>query len=338
MRSSFLFVILFVLSLSMVGQNSENKLNSNGKKQGYWKKYDDKGVLLYEGTFDNDVPVGTFKYYHKNGKLKSITTFQQGVHKVHTVMYDENENKSAEGNFINQEKDSIWNYYNPKGQLINVESYKKGKKEGIWRVYSSQTGILLEEKKYSDDRLNGTYRSFFADGNLQNRIDYINGEMNGIVESYYPENKIYIRGTYHNGLKVKKWDYYDEDGKIRKTVEYNNSRIIATYLYLNGQKMNQSMIAYFHKEGEQTRVVSFNGKSILFNESFDKATAFLDYVDFCRINPSYVASYGAIIKYQEIDEDTVEVMLAPNTAEPVLCEGDQAKEVKMMFNKTLPKE
>ncbi|MBQ7734444.1 MAG: hypothetical protein IJT61_00725 [Bacteroidales bacterium] len=104
-----LFLLLMAICPFLMAQNPINQVNSKGKKQGYWKKYDDKNVLLYEGTFANDVPVGEFKYYYPNGKLKSTTNFIQGVHKVHTVMYDEQGKKAAEGNFIDQQKVSIWN-------------------------------------------------------------------------------------------------------------------------------------------------------------------------------------------------------------------------------------
>ena len=212
-----LFLLLMVLCPFLIAQNPINQLNSKGKKQGYWKKYDDKNVLLYEGTFANDVPVGEFKYYYPNGKLKSTSYFMQGVHKVHTVMYDEQGNKAAEGNFIDQQKDSIWNYYNSAGTVIQTEGYNKGKKEGAWRTYSNETGTLLEEDFYRGGKRSGTCRTFFADGKISTRIDYIDGQMNGISETYYPGEQIFIRGIYHNGLKIKTWDTYDANGRIRKS-------------------------------------------------------------------------------------------------------------------------
>ncbi|MBO4645429.1 MAG: toxin-antitoxin system YwqK family antitoxin [Bacteroidales bacterium] len=337
-----LFILLWAFCATVIGQNADNKVNSNGKKQGFWKKYDESGRLLYEGNFQNGVPVGQFKYYHTNGKLKSTTNFIQGTHKVYTVMYDESEKKAAEGIFVDQQKDSVWNYYNPKGTLIKTESYKKGKRNGLWRTYSSQTGILLEECTYLDDKLNGSFKTFYADGKISGRIDYINGQMNGTVEAYFPNEKIYYRGTYLEGLQIKNWDYYDESGRKRKTLEYNHGVLQKTYLYLKMagaiQQFNQADIAYFHKEGNSTRVTLKSGKSFLSAEIFDELLTVLDFVDFCLINPQYAVSYPCIIKYREIDSDSIEVVLYPQTAEPVICEGDHAKSVKMLFNNEIPKE
>ncbi|MCF0207492.1 MAG: hypothetical protein HUK15_08695, partial [Bacteroidales bacterium] len=49
-----------------------NYIDINKKKQGKWVKKYDNGQIRYEGFFTNDQPTGTFKYYHENGKQKSI--------------------------------------------------------------------------------------------------------------------------------------------------------------------------------------------------------------------------------------------------------------------------
>lgn len=342
MRQIFLLFLALVIAGSAPSLSAQNVTDNKGKKQGYWKKYDDQGHLLYEGQFKNDVPVGEFKYYHTNGKLKSTTYFIEGAHIVRTTLYDQNGKISATGKYFDFEKDSIWNYYNSNGTLINTESYNKGVKDGKWQTFSSQTGILLEEKNFSNGKLNGPYTTYFTDGKISTRVNYYNGKMHGLSESYYPGEVLYIRGYYKQGSKFQNWDYYDGDGKIRKTVEYKNSQIVRTYVYLyngsTGQKVNQNLIAYFHKEGNQTRVYTNNGKTFLSTESFETAIAFLDFVDFCLINPSYAVSYPSIIKYRKIDSDTIEVVLSPETPEPVICQGDNAKTVMMLFKTEIPKE
>lgn len=340
-KVALLLILTFILSLSFA-QNAENKVNSKGKKEGYWKKYDEKGTLLYEGNFKNGVPTGTFKYYHSNGKLKSTTHFIQGTHKVYTTMFDLNEKISAEGNFIDQQKDSIWNYYNEKGTLIKSESYNKGKKHGDWKTYSSQTGLLLEKCHYNNDILNGERTTYFTDGKISTRSNYINGEINGTFESYFPNEVLYYKGTYLHGIETGTWEYYDEKSQPRKTLEYKNGKIQKTYLYLNIagglQKLNQANIAYFHKEGTKTRITTTEGKTFMVAQVFEDLLTYIDYVDFCLINPNYAASYNNIVKYRSLGTDRIEVTLKPATEEPVVCEGDYAKAVMMLFTDEKPKE
>lgn len=337
-RATALLITLFA-TIGLFAQN--NATDSQGKKHGHWKKYDDKGVLLYEGEFNHGVPVGTFHYYHASGKLKSTTRFIEGTHKVHTSMYDINGKLASEGNFVDQLKDSIWNYYNPKGTVIKTEGYKNGKRHGTWQTYSSETGTLLEESHYDNDVLNGDRSTYFTDGKVSTKSQYINGEMSGPFTSYFPNGKIFYTGTYLFGLETGEWKYYDENGNPRKSVEFKNGKLQKTYLFLNiggWQKMNQENIAYFHKEGNQTRVVSNNGKSIMCNQVFEELLTYVDFVDFCIISSTYAVSYPAIKGYREIGTDRIEVTLSPATEEPVICEGDHAKAVKMLFNNEVPKE
>ena len=337
-RAATLLIILFA-TIGLFAQT--NQTDSKGKQHGLWKKYDDKGNLLYEGNFNHGVPVGTFHYYYSNGKLKSTTLFIEGTHKVHTSMYDVNEKLASEGNFIDQIKDSIWNYYNPKGTLIKSEAYRNGQRHGWWRTYSSETGQLLEECHYDNDKANGERKTYFTDGKISTESHYINGDMSGKFTSYFPNGKIFYTGTYLNGLETGEWKYFDENGNPRKSVEYKLGKVQKTFIFLNiggWQKMNQANIAYFHKEGNQTRVVNTNGKSVMCQQVFEELLTYVDFEDFCIISPTYAASYPAIKAYREIATDYVEVILKPATEEPVVCEGDHAKAVKMLFNNEVPKE
>ncbi|MCQ2263675.1 MAG: hypothetical protein MJZ70_05270 [Bacteroidales bacterium] len=344
MKAKYIFTVsmLALMSVALFAQNAENKVNSQGKKEGFWKKYDDKGVLLYEGTFNNGVPVGTFKYYHANGKLKSTTNFIQGTHKVHTILFDQNEKLAAEGDFVDQLKDGEWIYYSEKGTTIKTENYKIGKKHGDFKTFSAETGLLLEVCHYDNDVLNGERITYFTDGKISTRANYINGEMNGAFETYFPNEVLYYKGVYHNGLQSGNWDYFDESGKPRKSVEYKNGEIVKTYLFLNIsgglQKVNQENIAYFHKEGSQTRIFTNNGKSFSSPQVFEDLLTYIDFVDFCLINPNYAVGYANIVKYRDLGNDRIEVVLNPATEEPVICEGDYAKSVKMLFNSEVPKE
>ena len=156
-RILFLILISLFLPMLLLAQDRINVTDKNGKKQGVWKKYEN-GHVVYEGQFKDDVPYGTFKYYHANGKLKSVTEFQQGVHKVKTTIYHENGHKASEGAYIDQLKDGEWRYYSNQDTLIKVEHYKAGDRDGLWQTYST-SGILLEECNYLNNKRNGLYKT-----------------------------------------------------------------------------------------------------------------------------------------------------------------------------------
>lgn len=322
-----------------------NKMDAQGRKQGPWKKYE-KGKLVYEGQFKDNVPYGTFTYYHTNGKLKSTTDFIQGVHKVKTVIYHENGHKASEGVFVDQVKDGVWNYYSSNDILITVENYAMGKRTGTWKVFSSESGNLLEEKNYLNGKLNGVHKTYYTDGEVSLEENYLDGKLNGHATAYYPKtHKISSTGDYLKGVRNGAWDFYDVAGKIRSTEEYQDAKLLKTYVYLYqhnvGQKINQDMIAYFLKSGEKSIAVLKNGKRFNLDESLDDVSLWADFMVFTRIAPSVIAATDAIVGYKEVkdaDNDAITIKLRPSPGEEIYSEGTEAKMVKALFNKEKPKQ
>ncbi|MBN1650249.1 MAG: hypothetical protein JW857_02905, partial [Bacteroidales bacterium] len=95
MRTSSLTLITFFLLLNFCFSSSlsaQNKVDENGLKQGKWTKYQNN-KKVYEGWFENDIPVGTFRYYYPNGHLKIETTFSDQGRLNRTKLFF-NDNKS----------------------------------------------------------------------------------------------------------------------------------------------------------------------------------------------------------------------------------------------------
>lgn len=342
----FLILIGCLFAISLYGQDTANinKTDAQGRKQGVWKKYE-KGKLVYEGQFKDNVPYGTFQYYHANGKLKSTTEFVQGVHKVKTVIYHENGHKASEGVFIDQKKDGVWRYYANNDQLITVEEYVQGKRSGTWQVFSKETGNLLEETHYLNDRLNGVYKTFYTDGTVSLEENYLEGKRNGRSTAYFPKGKISVTGDYLKGKRIGSWEFYDASGKHRSTMEYAENGTSKTYVYLYnngyGQKINQDIIAYFLKSGEKAVAVLRDGKRLPMSESLEEIAIWADFMVFTRIAPSVIAATDAIVGYKEVEgaaNDAIIIKLKPSPGEDIYSEGDEAKMVKALFNTEKPKE
>jgi len=339
MKSRFIFLsfFFFIFFASFAQQDTLNRLDSKGLKQGYWKKYK-QNILIYEGQFIDNVPVGIFNYYHKNGKLKSTAHFLNGPLKVKTVIFHENGQRAAEGIFLDQIKDSIWNYYNEKGVLIKTESYLKGKKEGKWATYSSRTGILLEEMHFHNDIIDGVYKEFYANGDIQTIMHYINGKRNGITTSYYADSIVSISGLYHNDYKIGKWSYYDYNGILRKEIQFNRSIpeniLFVFYNGSNSQLINQELIAYFQKTGNKTKIVLKNRKIFMTTDGLEIIKDFIDFVDFSPVTPNIIAANESIISFRDITPERIQVFLHPAPEFEIYAEGNEARIIKMLFDRT----
>ena len=337
-------IITFCLLFPFVvfSQDRINVKDKNGKKQGVWKKYEN-GQLIYEGQFKDDVPYGTFKYYHTNGKLKSVTEFQQGVHKVKTTIYHENGKKASEGAYIDQQKDGEWRYYSNQDTLIKVENYQVGKRNGVWKIYSTN-GVLLQECNYLNDKRDGLSKDYYLNGLVSLEEHYVAGKTNGKSTAYYPNGQISMTGDYHNGWRDGEWNAYDANGKIRSTTIYKNQRLLKTYIYLYqkgaGQKLNQEAVAYFVKNRDKMAVVLKNGNKLSIDESMEEVEQWIDYTVFIKVNPRYIVAMDALVSYRPVEDSdaaiTIKVHPAPD--EEIYSEGNDAKIVKALLQGGKPQE
>ena len=100
-----IFFLFFLNVFGIQAQNSYNKLDEKGEKNGPWKGvYSDTKNLKYEGTFEHGKEVGVFTFYD-NTKTKIVIAtreFNSKDHSAYTIFYDQLKNKVSEGNVINK--------------------------------------------------------------------------------------------------------------------------------------------------------------------------------------------------------------------------------------------
>ena len=206
------FIFSFMLSVSSYAQT---QTDASGKKQGYWKKIDDKTKkLVYEGLFKDDKPQGKFKYYYPFDSIKAIMDFRQDGKYAYSTMFHPNGKKMAYGKYIGENKDSVWTYYDDKVVVISRESYLNGQKNGMEYVYFPD-GVVSEERKYKMGKMDGPFKLYYDKNLVKSEGVYVNGLLEGKNAFYYPEGNITAAvGYYKNGKKVGPWIYRDKKGKV----------------------------------------------------------------------------------------------------------------------------
>jgi len=217
-------VLLFVLTGMAVGQtipDTLNRIDEKGHKQGYWKKYNEMGLLMYEGRFENDVPVGDFIYYFPDDIVKARSVFSDNGKRTFTITYHHSGKVMTEGYYFEKKKDSTWKYYDIDEHLLKIEFYRNNKKAGIWKVYY-ENGNLAEETGYKNDFKDGIWKQYYEDSTLKATGSFENGERHGPVEYYYPDSRVQLTGTYEHSLRVGEWFYYDENSKVIRKEIYND--------------------------------------------------------------------------------------------------------------------
>lgn len=222
MHKHYFFIFLVACSLSGYAQT---QTDANGKKQGYWKKKDEKsGKLIYEGLFKDNKPQGIFKYYYPHDSVKAIMNFKLDGKIAYSTMFHINGRKMAYGKYIDEAKDSVWTYFDDQGVLISRETFKSGKKNGTVYVYFPD-GVVSEERNYKMDIQDGPFKLYFDQKLVKGEGTYVNGKLEGKNAYYYPNGISAAIGYYKNGQKVGPWIYKGSNGKVTEKELYKNGKL-----------------------------------------------------------------------------------------------------------------
>jgi antitoxin component YwqK of YwqJK toxin-antitoxin module len=236
MRSSLLFSLILLVSFTGYGQDTINKINISGKKEGFWRKKDNNGNKIYEGRFHDGIPYGEFKYYFPGGNLQAVNLVSQNGSHVHTVTYFKNGKKNAEGNYINEKRDSLWRFFSEvDAALVSEELYKEGKKEGIALDYYPGEG-KSELTTWKNGIKQGPWETYFPDGKIKLKCNYRNDQKDGPIKVYFVSGKIMMSGQYLNGVPIGQWIYYKEKGGILKKELYDKGRVVKVDSTQNGRQ------------------------------------------------------------------------------------------------------
>jgi antitoxin component YwqK of YwqJK toxin-antitoxin module len=190
-----------------------NTIDTNGFKQGAWKKLDDQGTCVYVGQFKNDKPYGTFKYFDTDGRLMTEMNFMNGGPVSYGKMYGVSGKVQAEGKYVNQLKDSLWKFYTEDGLLLSEEMYLKGKKDGKSITYHPGTKQAAEIKTFKNGLEQGAWIEYYLDGAKEAEGTYLDGNYDGKAVWYFPDGRINIIGNYQHAVKDGIWTYYGIDEK-----------------------------------------------------------------------------------------------------------------------------
>ena len=95
-----------------------------------------------------------------------------------------------------------------------------GKKQGLWITYND-SGRISSCDTYINDSLTGESIGYFEDGTVLSRGVLKDGQREGEWSLYYGKNRTAEKGRYFRGKKIGIWEYYTEDGKLDRKVEYD---------------------------------------------------------------------------------------------------------------------
>lgn len=163
-------------------------------------------------------------YSYKNGELDGLN-----------VVYYKNNIKEI-GHWKDGKQNGLFQMYTEDGILIDSGTFKNGERDGVTKQFYNDTGKLRVSANYKNGVLEGEFKAYYPNGNLQGEVNYVNGEMNGEFKEYHENKKIRLSGSYKNSLQEGEWKSYLEDGTLESIINYKAGELhgIKEDYYKNG--------------------------------------------------------------------------------------------------------
>lgn len=227
------------------GQVSSMGVIEDGKPNGYWKTFYTDGTLKSEGNRKNFKLDSTWKFYNENGNLSMIINYKEGNKHGKKINYSDEE--IIKENLKNGVKDGWKKIYFKDSTLKRKVYFKKGKKDGYEKVYNKigrlisllkfDNGFLVSRefinRKDKQGRKQGTWKTFYPDGDIKFSGNYLDGKKNGIFKKYDKKGNLVSIEKYEKGDKVVE-DKETADYKIKRDF-YESGEVKTKATFLDGK-------------------------------------------------------------------------------------------------------
>jgi uncharacterized protein len=210
-------------------------------------EFDNKGNLIFSGTYRNGIPVGIHRQFDSLGNVINTLIYNEkglvsgkgiinrdGKKEGSWEYYYGNGAVMARGKYSNNLETGKWNYYLPGGKIEQTGSYKNGKYDGLWTWYFDDGAVKREEEFYNGKE-EGEYLENDKEGNVIAKGKYYDGEREG--EWLYKVNDYIEKGSYKGGLRDGKWEAFYSNEKLKYEGNYiqGNADGIHKFYYENGK-------------------------------------------------------------------------------------------------------
>ena len=215
MKTVYLFFFgIFFGTFIVSAQSDINKMDSNGKRHGVWKKYYANKQLRYQGSFDHGKELGTFKFYCETCKEQPEVIKEFDKNGTATVKFFSIEGKlMSEGKMEGKNKIGVWIFYAEEStNPIMRENYVNGKLDGEKLMYYPD-GSITEKLNFANGIQEGESLFYSPKGIVLKQLTFSNNKLNGPAIYRDASGNITMKGTYKDGLNSGTWIFY-KDGRV----------------------------------------------------------------------------------------------------------------------------
>ena len=198
--------------------NAQNQTVTDGN--GVLKTYYENGQLERAGTVLEGLSTGVWETFYDDGSQKSILEFKGEEEYVLSAW-----NKEGEQTAENGVGELVDYYYS--GEKLQQGPILNGKREGLWMMYSSETGSVIAKLNFNHNKLEGTLMQYYETGELRASGEMKNDERDGEWQWYYQNEQLESSVNYENGKKEGVQQFWSELGEETKQEVYENGKLVS---------------------------------------------------------------------------------------------------------------
>lgn len=191
----------------------------NGKLDGRYEEYSDRGELIQESKYFRGSIDGKYRTYYPSGSPKEKGVFINGQKKGVWITWHENKQIKEKLIYENGELHGKYVSFHDNGESHEVGTYEYGKKIGEWLAYHPNQKEKYTEN-YSKGLLTGRRTEWYENGKVKEKSSFKNGLTNGKYLTYHDNGQKLEEGIYSKGSKSGVWKEYYDNTKLKESAVY----------------------------------------------------------------------------------------------------------------------
>lgn len=213
------------------------------------------------------------KEYYQSGELKQDITFDaQGLRQGKNISYYRSGNIESDVNYTNDKLNGEATYYHENGQFEGKLLFNNGKDvTANAKIYNSDGKLRTTYSRDSLGQYQGAVVSYYSNGKIQSKANYVNGKPTGTANTYYSNGKLESTAQYNaKGQKHGTEIEYNDNGKMYSRIKYvNGQKRSSERWFSNGKKRSsEQWDAQGYRTGTYTEW--YDNGNISYKESYQQ--------------------------------------------------------------------
>ena len=243
------------------GKLEEDGNMDAGESTGHWTYYFPNGQMKREGRYRVETlgkayrmsePIGTWRHWHENGKLRLIQEYTDDSRRTGLwIYYHDNGQIQSQLHYVDNQLNGKSEKYAPNGQLLASETYQNGIIIDSVSTHYYANGKVHKQGQLSKNIPVGPWTYNFVNGNVRCLGDFSSYEttlcrgsipkdcllstLSGAWKLYHSNGQLKAKGRFKpvweatsrgnikTPMEAGYWEYFYEDGQLMASGYYHES-------------------------------------------------------------------------------------------------------------------